>query len=73
MHDDEEIRYIMEGSGYFDIRDDYDRWMRIKCDTGDMIVLVCPYIHLINSPQDRTIGLSLMIPTISRLCVFSNR
>lgn len=40
IHDDEEIRYIMEGSGYFDIRDKDDKWMRIKCLAGDMIILV---------------------------------
>ena len=37
LHDDEEIRYIMEGSGYFDIRSQSDEWIRIRCEEGDMV------------------------------------
>ena len=39
MHDNEEIRYITDGSGYFDVRDFDDKWIRIECTKGDMIVL----------------------------------
>ncbi|KAK9868713.1 hypothetical protein WJX84_009251 [Apatococcus fuscideae] len=39
IHTDEEIRYILEGSGYFDVRDKEDRWIRVDCRKGDMIVL----------------------------------
>uniref|UniRef100_A0A7R9VYE4 Acireductone dioxygenase n=1 Tax=Chlamydomonas euryale TaxID=1486919 RepID=A0A7R9VYE4_9CHLO len=39
IHDDEEIRMIMDGSGFFDVRDHDDKWIRIHCKKGDLIVL----------------------------------
>lgn len=39
LHTDEEIRFVLDGSGYFDVRDLEDNWIRIKCTKGTMIVL----------------------------------
>lgn len=39
IHYDEEIRLLLEGTGYFDIRDENDRWIRIALEAGDMIIL----------------------------------
>jgi len=39
IHDAEEIRYILGGSGYFDIRDKYDRWVRVHVKKGDLMTL----------------------------------
>ncbi|KAL3690946.1 hypothetical protein R1sor_004597 [Riccia sorocarpa] len=45
IHTDEEIRYCIGGSGYFDIRDSQDRWIRIWTKKGDMIVLPAGSYH----------------------------
>ncbi len=38
-HTEDEVRYVVEGEGIFDVRDEGDRWMRIEVAAGDMIVI----------------------------------
>mmetsp|Transcript_14736 Transcript_14736/g.16880 ORF Transcript_14736/g.16880 Transcript_14736/m.16880 type:complete len:226 (+) Transcript_14736:76-753(+) len=39
IHDAEEIRYIIGGSGFFDVRDPDDAWVRIHVKKGDLMTL----------------------------------
>mmetsp|Transcript_64574 Transcript_64574/g.139694 ORF Transcript_64574/g.139694 Transcript_64574/m.139694 type:complete len:192 (+) Transcript_64574:28-603(+) len=45
IHRDEEIRYCVEGSGYFDVRDGNDRWIRVALQGGDMIIIPAGLMH----------------------------
>ena len=45
LHEDEEIRYIMDGEGFFDVRSLANQWVRIRLEKDDLIVLPAGIFH----------------------------
>lgn len=45
FHDEDEVRFVLEGEGIFDIRSSDDRWMRVVVERGDLIVVPAKRHH----------------------------
>ncbi|MGE0791057.1 MAG: cupin domain-containing protein [Sandaracinaceae bacterium] len=55
LHTEDEVRFVLEGEGVFDIRSDADRWMRVTVEPGDLIVVPKDRYHRFFLTDARTI------------------
>ena len=46
LHTDDEVRFVLSGEGYFDIRSNADRWMHVFVESGDFILVPASRNHL---------------------------
>lgn len=45
LHEDDEVRLVVEGSGFFDLRSAQDEWIRVESRPGDCIVVPAGIYH----------------------------
>ena len=55
FHDEDEVRFVLDGAGIFDIRSTEDRWMRVIVETGDLIVVPAKRHHRFQLTDDKSI------------------
>ena len=55
LHDEDEVRFVLEGEGVFDIRSRDDRYMRVAVERSDLIVVPAKRYHRFMLTDSRSI------------------
>jgi 1,2-dihydroxy-3-keto-5-methylthiopentene dioxygenase len=55
LHDEDEVRFVLEGEGVFEIRSRDDRWMKVTVEKGDLIVVPKDRYHRFYLTDAKTI------------------
>jgi len=45
LHTDDEVRFVLQGSGVFEIRSEDDKWMKVIVEPGDFILVPANRFH----------------------------
>lgn len=55
LHTEDEVRFVLEGEGVFDIRSREDKWMRVVVEQGDLITVPESRYHRFELTDKKTI------------------
>jgi 1,2-dihydroxy-3-keto-5-methylthiopentene dioxygenase len=55
FHTLDEVRFVVDGEGIFDVRDASDQWVRIEVDAGDLIIIPANKYHRFYLTSAKTI------------------
>jgi len=73
FHDGSSIRYILNGTGFFDIRDLNDEWVRFKVSTGDFMQFPAGLSHRFSVDEKKYIHVMRFNEVASPIWVSNSR